>query len=218
VHVQGDYRYALLQPEKDHHPMPKTVELFYDFSSANSYFAALQLPAIAARHGATLLYRPFFLGGLFKTLGVHTAPGISSPGKAAHSRLDCERWSKRHQIPFVFPSRFPMNTVRALRTALVLDGQGLDVERYTETVMRAYWVDDRDIADPIVIGELLTGLGLDAAATLKESEQPAAKDALKQRTDEAVERGIFGAPTMVVDGELYFGKDRLDFVEDALKS
>jgi len=197
--------------------MAKTVELFYDFSSPNSYFAALQLPAIAERNGATIEYRPFFLGGLFKALGVHMTPGMSSPAKAAHSRRDFERWSARYGVPFRFPSRFPMNTVRALRTALVLDGHGFEHRRYAEAVFRAYWVDDLDIADPATLRKLLDELGLDAAAMLAESEQPDAKDALKQRTDEALARGIFGAPSMLVGGELYFGKDRLDFVEDALR-
>ena len=198
--------------------MAKTVELFYDFSSPNSYFAALQLPAIVERHGATLKYRPFFLGGLFKALDVHMTPGMSSPAKAAHSRRDFERWSERYGIPFRFPSRFPMNTVRALRTALVLDGHGFEHRRYAETIFRAYWVDDLDIADPATLSALLGDLGLDAAATLAESEQPEAKDALRQRNEEAVARGIFGAPSMIVGDELYFGKDRLDFVELALEA
>jgi 2-hydroxychromene-2-carboxylate isomerase len=196
--------------------MSKTVELFYDFSSPNSYFAALQLPAIAERHAATVKYRPFFLGGLFKTLGVHMTPGMSSAAKAAHSRRDFERWSARYGIPFRFPSRFPMNTVRALRIALVLDEHGFDHRRYAEAVFRAYWVDDRDIADTATLADVLTKLGLYAEAILAEAEQPEAKDALKRKTDEAVERGIFGAPIMIADGELYFGKDRLDFVESAL--
>jgi len=197
--------------------MAKTVELFYDFSSPNSHFVTLQLPAIAERHGATVEYRPFFLGGLFKTLGVHLTPGMSSPAKAAHSRRDFERWSERYGIPFRFPSRFPMNTVRALRTALVLDRHGFEPRRYAETVFRAYWVDDRDIGDPATLSALLAELGVDPAATLAESDQPDVKDALRQRNDDAVARGIFGAPSMIVGDELYFGKDRLDFVELALR-
>src|SRR5262245_1157328 len=102
--------------------MSKVVRFYYDFSSPNAYFAAVLLPQIAARRGARIEYKPFLLGGVFKTLGVHMTPGMSSPSKAANSRRDLERWGRKHDIPFRFPSRFPMNTVKALRIALALEG------------------------------------------------------------------------------------------------
>jgi 2-hydroxychromene-2-carboxylate isomerase len=197
--------------------MSKTVELFYDFSSPNAYFAAMLLPSIAARHGARIEWRPILLGGLFKSLGVPATPGMSSSEKSAWSLLDLQRWSRKFDVPFRFASRFPVNTVRPLRAALIAADHGLDPGALAQAVFRAYWVDDKDISDAAVLGELLQHLGGDAEKILARIEEPAVKDELRAATDRARARGVFGAPTFIVDGELHFGKDRLDFVEDALR-
>lgn len=197
--------------------MSKTVRFYYDFSSPNAYFAAVLLPQLAARRSARIEYKPFLLGGLFKTLGVHMTPGMSSTNKAAHTQRDLERWGRKHDIPFRFPSRFPMNTVKPLRIALALDAVPELRERFVLSIFRAYWVEDRDISDDAVLKDLLAGLGVDADALLARAEDPELKDKLRTATDEAVQAGVFGAPTFIVDGELFFGKDRLDFVEDALE-
>ena len=196
--------------------MKKTVELYYDFSSPNAHFAAMQLPAIAARQGATIEWRPIFLGGLFKLLSGPSTPGMTSPEKSAWSLEDLKRWSTKYGVPFRFASRFPLNTVRPLRLATIAADHGLDPGAFAQAVFRAYWVDDKDIADAAVLGAILTDLGADAAKLLAQIEDPAVKDALRIATEKAREAGVFGTPTFVVAGELHFGKDRLDFVEDAL--
>lgn len=196
--------------------MTRTAELYYDFASPNAYFAALALPGIAERTGATIRYRPFLLGGLFKALGTPPAPGMANPARARYSQADLNRWAKKHSFEFAFPSRFPMNTVLPLRLSLVVDETGADHAAWAEKVFRAYWAADRDISNAETCAELLRDLEIDADAALARAAAPEIKERLKQATSEAQERGVFGAPSVFVGDELFFGKDRLDFVEDAL--
>lgn len=193
------------------------IEFYYDFSSPNAYFAAFLLPPIAERYGARIEWKPIFLGGLFKALGAPQTPGMTSPAKAQHGLRDQERWSKKHGIPFRFASRFPLNTVKPLRVALALKSEGADLQAYTQAVYRAYWADDRDISDDAELGAICGALGLDGASLIARTSEPALKAALRDATDEAMRRDVFGVPTFIVGGELFFGKDRLDFLEDALK-
>lgn len=197
--------------------MSRQVDFYYDFSSPNAYFAFAMLQPIAKRTNATIAYRPFFLGGLFKLLNAPQTPGMLTPEKAANSSRDLVRWSEKHQIPFRFPSRFPMNTLKALRIAMLLPELEIDHHDYAKAMFDAYWVDDADLADNTVIAKLLDGLGKDGARILAMAEDAKPKEALKAATEAAKARGVFGAPTCFVGDELFFGKDRLDFVEDALQ-
>ncbi len=195
--------------------MPRSVELYYDFSSPNAYFGAMQLPAIAQKTGATIVYRPFLLGGVFKALGTPPAPGMSNPAKAAHNMRDLERWSKKYGHEVSFPSRFPLNTVKPLRIALSLSGHEKERD-FVEAVFTAYWTKDKDISDETVLGAILDGIGLDGQELVGRASDPVVKEQLKQVTAAAAERGVFGTPVFFVGEELFWGKDRLDFVEDAL--
>jgi 2-hydroxychromene-2-carboxylate isomerase len=190
--------------------------MFFDFSSPNAYFAAQQLPVVAERSGATIIWRPFLLGGLFKALGTPTTPLMSTPAKARAMHEDLRRWAIKYAVPFSFPSRFPVNSVRALRCVLAVAREGHDAAPMIRSLFHAYWVDDADISDSEVLRARLARLGLDADATLAAGQTPEIKDALKEATAEAERRGVFGAPTFFVRDELFFGKDRLDFVSDAL--
>lgn len=195
----------------------KTVEFYYDFSSPNAHFALAMLQPIAQRQNATIVYRPFFLGGLFKLLNAPQTPGMLTPEKAANSSRDLVRWSEKHQIPFRFPSRFPMNTLKALRIAMLLPELAIDHAAYAKAMFDAYWVDDADLADSSVLAKLISGLGKNGEEIVTLADDAKAKDALKAATEAAKARGVFGAPTCFVGDELFFGKDRLDFVEDALQ-
>lgn len=195
----------------------RAIDFYYDFSSPNAYFAAFLLPPLAARYGARIEWRPIFLGGLFKALGAPQTPGMTSPAKARHGLRDQERWSAKYKIPFRFASRFPLNTVKPLRIALALKSDGVDLQAYTQAVYRAYWVEDRDISDDTELARICAALDLDGASLVARASDPALKSALKEATDSALQQQVFGVPTFVVEGELFFGKDRLAFLEDALK-
>lgn len=190
-----------------------TLEFFYDFISPYSYLASTRVEALAARTGATLRWRPFLLGGVFKATGNH-AP-IEIPAKAAHMLLDLGRWSKRLGVPLNFPATFPFSSMLALRAAFAAEAAGKLVP-YTHAVYRAAWVEGRDISTAEGLTAVLGVAGLDAAALV--AAAPGFKEALMKQTQEAVDRGAYGAPLFFVGEQMFVGNDRLDFVEEALKA
>jgi 2-hydroxychromene-2-carboxylate isomerase len=194
----------------------KRVELYYDYSCPYAYLASTQIEALCARTSATLEWRPMLLGGVFRALGGPDTP-VLAPAKARLNLLDMNRWADWWGVPFVMPPTHPNRTVLALRATLAADGQ---IPRAARALFHAYWGLGRDLSRPEVVREALDGAGLDGAALVQRAEDAAIKDALRARTDEAVARGVFGAPTLfvTVDGktESFWGQDRLHFVEKAL--
>jgi len=188
-----------------------TLEFFYDFVSPYSYLASTRVEAEVARVGGTVRFRPFLLGGVFNATG-NKAP-IENPAKALHLATDLTRWARRLGVPFAWPARFPLLTVLPLRAAFAAEKVGKLVP-YTHAVFRAYWVDGLDVSDAAVVAEVATRAGLDGAALV--AEAPAHKEALKAQTQEAVDRGSFGAPTFFVGREMFIGNDRLEFAIEAL--
>ena len=197
--------------------MPKTLEFFYDFTSPTAYLAWARLPAIIKRTGAKLVYRPMFLGGVMQTTG-NRPPGTVA-AKAKWMAADLQRWAKRHNTPYNLNPHFPMMTLMVQRAAQEWVDRP-DFEKYLSAIFTAAWQDQKNIADKAVLAEILTTAGLSADDFFAAAENPANKEKLKATTDEAVARGVFGAPTFFVrtpDGEeMHFGQDRLDFVEEAL--
>ncbi len=193
----------------------KTVEFFFDFGSPTTYLAYTQLPRIARETGATLMYRPMLLGGVFKATG--NASPVTVPAKGRWMGGDIARWAQRWGVPFAFNPHFPINTLTLMRGAVGLQmRQPADFERYVEAVFKAMWVQPRNLGDAGELGAVLTQAGLDAAAFGALVADPEVKAALMGNTEEAVARGVFGAPTCFVGGEMHFGQDRLDFVREAL--
>jgi 2-hydroxychromene-2-carboxylate isomerase len=188
-----------------------TLEFFYDFVSPYSYLASTRVEAEVARVGGTVRFRPFLLGGVFNATG-NKAP-IEVAAKAPYLVTDCSRWAKRLGVPFAWPARFPVLTVLPLRAAFAAEKRGKLVP-YTHAMYRAYWVEGRDISDAAVVADVATRAGLDGAALV--AEAPSFKEALKAQTQEAVDRGSFGAPTFLVGQEMFIGNDRLDFAIEAL--
>lgn len=190
--------------------MSKSLEFFFDYVSSYSYLANHELKSL---EGVEIRYRPFFLGGVMKATG-NRPPG-TVPAKGAYLGRDLMRWAHRYGIEFRFPSAFPQNTLAALRLALVAQERG-DFEQLHQGLFNGMFVEDRDLSDPAVLGEILTGSGLEAEDYLAAIEDEAIKDALKANTEEAISRGAFGAPTFFVGDEMFFGNDRFDFIREAL--
>ena len=194
--------------------MTKTVEFFYDFGSPTVYLAATQLPDIAATVGATIDWRPILLGGVFKSTG-NQSP-VVVPAKAAYMNNDLKRFAKRYGVPFRFNPHFPINTLALMRGAVAYQDDVVVSSTYRDAIFRAIWVEARNLNEPDVIGQVLSDAGLDPAELMNRIGQQTVKDQLIANTEEAVNRGVFGAPTFFVGEQMFFGQDRLDFVAEAL--
>ena len=195
--------------------MAKTVEFFFDFGSPTAYLAFTQLPVIVRQTGAALVWRPMLLGGVFKATG--NASPVTVPAKGRWMGGDITRWARRYGVPFAFNPHFPINTLTLMRGAAgLLQRQPAHFERYCTAVFNALWQNSLNLGDPGVLAAVLAEAGLDTAAFMALVADPEVKAALVATTEEAVARGVFGAPTFFVGEQMFFGQDRLDFVREAL--
>ena len=193
----------------------KTIEFYFDFGSPTTYLAHTQLPRIAAEGGATLSYRPMLLGGVFKATG--NASPVTVPAKGRWMGQDIARWARRYGVPFVFNPHFPINTLTLMRGAVgVQRRQPQLLARYLDAVFQALWVEPRDLGQAAEVEAVLAPLGITAEDFMALVSDPEIKAALIANTEEAVARGVFGAPTCFVGETMFFGQDRLDFVREAL--
>ncbi len=192
---------------------PHTLEFYWDFSSPFAYLGSTQAEALAARTGAKLVHRPMLLGAVFKAIGQVDVPLLQwHQSKQRYFYEDISRWAAYWNVPFKWPSRFPMNSVKALRAYLAIPEERR--APFAHAVFRAYWGEDRDISDEGVLGELL---GDDSKEIFAKCATPEIKNALFAATKHAIDNGVFGAPVWVVDGEeLFWGQDRIVLVERAL--
>jgi 2-hydroxychromene-2-carboxylate isomerase len=196
--------------------MSKTIDFYWDFGSPASYLAHTQLPRLAREAGAELVSHPVLLGGVFQATG-NRSP-IEVPAKGRWVLNDLMRHARRYGVPFAMNPYFPINTLTLMRGAVGLQMRGDPrFDAYVDAVFRALWVDGRPLGEPAAVAALLTTIGIDPAAFMSLVGDPAVKDELKRRTEAAVGRGMFGAPTMFVGDEMFWGQDRLDFVAEALR-
>jgi 2-hydroxychromene-2-carboxylate isomerase len=204
---------AAPEPKANEGKMKHTLEIYWDFSSPFAYLGSVQAEKVAERHGATLVWRPMLLGGLFRSIGQADVPLFTwSDAKKKYTLEDMQRWAAYWAVPFRFPSHFPMNSLKAMRAYLALPEERR--KDYRERTFRAYWADDRDISQDDVLGDCI---GPGAAEVLARTQDPAVKKELVDATDRAAKAGVFGAPTWVVDGkELFWGQDRIPLVEREL--
>jgi len=193
----------------------KTLEFHFDFGSPTTYLAYTQVRRIALETGATLVWQPMLLGGVFKAAG-NVSP-VSVPAKARWMFEDMASWAEYWGVPFVMNPHFPVNTLTLMRGACgMLLREPSDFQRYVDTVFHAMWVAPRNLNDPAEVMAVLTQAGFDAAVFMALVADPAVKADLVARTEASVARGVFGAPTFFAGQQMFFGQDRLDFVRKAL--
>jgi 2-hydroxychromene-2-carboxylate isomerase len=194
----------------------KRIDFFFDLSSPYSYLASTQIGAIAGKHGVELRWRPMVLAAVFKAVG-NDMPARVAP-KARWMLRDLTRWAAQYGVPFQFTTRFPVNAISAERLVIAADAQG-KAGAAAAAAFRAVWVDDLDLGSEAVLRQIAAAAGMEGDA-LAALQSQAVKDQLRANTDEAIARGAFGAPAIFVvrdDGEeLFWGNDRLHFVEAAL--
>jgi 2-hydroxychromene-2-carboxylate isomerase len=194
------------------------VEFLFDFGSPNAYLAHQVVPDIERRTGAKFEYVPVLLGGIFKATGNQSPMQAFGhiPSKIAYERLETQRFVERHRLAkFQFNPFFPVNTLGIMRGAVAAQRRG-ELPRYMDAVFHHMWEAPKKMDDPAVIHAALKESGLDADALLAAAQTPEVKDGLIKNTEAAVARGVFGIPTFFVDGQIYFGKDRLRDVEEAI--
>ena len=194
------------------------VEFLFDFGSPNAYLAHLVIPDIEKRQGVKFEYLPVLLGGVYK-LTNNRSPAESLAGiknKPEYQRLETQRFIRQHGITHFRPNPFfPVNTLMIMRGAVAAQKLGI-FERYVDEVYRHMWADPKKLDDPAVLREALTESNLPADRLFELVQTAEVKSDLMAETQRAVDRGTFGSPTFFVDGEIYFGKDRLRDVEEAI--
>lgn len=191
----------------------KTVEFFHDYGSPASYVAWTQLPALCAKHGATFTSRPMLLGGVFKATGNQTP--INIPAKGQWLMADLQRHADAAGVAFRMPPVFPFNSLAAMRGAIWAQHSGV-LGDYDRALYTAVWAEGKSVGDADTLAAVVRDAGLDADAMAAAVQTPEVKQGLIDATNEAVERGVFGAPTMFVAGQMHWGQDRLGWVERAL--
>lgn len=194
--------------------MSKSFEFFFDYTSPTAYLGDYAGRAVAERTGAEMIYRPMFLGGVMQATGNQPPGMVAAKGK--YMGRDIARCANRYGLPFAFNPHFPLKTLPILRATLGLEGE--DRTKFMDACWSAIWGDGGQVnlGERSEIKALCEGIGLDAERVLSMGTDDALKAKLAANTEEAVTRGAFGAPTFFVGEEMFFGHDRLDYVEEML--
>ncbi len=192
--------------------MTKSIEFLFDFGSPTTFLAHKRIPDMVRRTGAAVDYVPVLLGGIFKATG--NASPVMVPAKGRYMGADMGRFAERHSIMLRMNPNFPINTLTMMRMAAGLKDEPR-FAAFVDLMFDAMWVEARNMGDPAEVAAVLAAAGFDPEALLALAQSDAAKDRLKAATEDAVERGAFGAPTFFVGGQMFFGQDRLDWVEEA---
>ena len=195
--------------------MSKTLEFYFDFGSPTAYLAHKRLQQLCDQYDLDVEYKPMLLGGVFKATGNASPVAIPAKGKYMLEQ-DLPRFTRRYNVELNFNPHFPINTLNLMRGAIAAQRLGC-FDSYVDAVYEAVWIDGKNMGELEMVARTLTDKGLDAEALMQLSQDPGVKAQLISCTEAAVARGVFGAPTLFMGDEMYFGQDRLDFVEEALK-
>ena len=195
--------------------MSRKVEFYYDFSSPYTYLASKRIEKLCEDNGAELVWKPFLLGGVFNEIG--SVPAVQIDNKFGYLKKDVKDSAEFYGIDLNFPELFPLNSVRAMRGAFAAAEKNRLAE-YNHVLFRAYWTEGADLSKPEIIGEVVKSAGLDTEWFLERIGEQDIKDKLRDETDGAIRRGVFGAPTMFIGDKMFWGNDRLDFLDRYLKT
>ena len=197
--------------------MADAIDFYFDFSSPYGYLAAERIDALAEKHGRSATWRPFLLGAVFQKIG--GSPLVDQPMKGPYSRHDMLRSARLHGIAFSVPDNFPVNSIAACRAFywLAQDDAGR-ARDLALALYRGYFAENRDLSRPETVVETAAGLGVEADALAAALQDQAVKDRLRAENDAALERGVFGSPTVFVDGEMFWGHDRLEMIDRWLET
>jgi 2-hydroxychromene-2-carboxylate isomerase len=195
------------------------LECFFDCSSPWTYFAFESLLRMQEEIDVTIQWRPFLVGGVFNAVNpsIYSARDQPVPAKAAYAKKDQQDWARYLGLPTLYrPTVFPVNSVKAMRACIVLEPEDKLV-RFAREAFKSYWIDDQDISQIAVLTDICGKLDIDAEKLLAAIDQQPVKDSLRANTEEAIDRGSFGSPTIFVAGDdMYFGNDRMPLVRDAV--
>lgn len=195
--------------------MTTSIDFYFDFGSPTAYLAYRRLQQLQSRYQCQINYRPVLLGGLFKATG-NTSPVMVAAKAAYMMKQDLPRFVALYNVPFNNNPHFPINTLHLMRGAVALLEQD-QFDTYIETVFDASWVNGENMGDAETVANVLTNAGLDAQHIIANTQEPEVKAALISHTEAAVARGCFGAPTMFIGDDMFFGQDRMQFIEMALQ-
>jgi 2-hydroxychromene-2-carboxylate isomerase len=188
---------------------PATLEFWYEFGSNYSYLSVMRIGALAESYGVPIAWKPFLLGPIFKVFGWESSPFVLQKEKGAYTWQDMARQCAKYDLPWTLPTNFPRSALLPMRVALL----GADepwIAEYSKRIMLINFAEDREIDSPEVVGNVLADLGLPAASLIAEAQSDANKLRLRAQTEAARQKGVFGAPTLFVGTEMFWGNDRLD--------
>ena len=197
--------------------MSDSLDFYFDFSSPYGYLASERIDGIAAKHGRSVTWRPMLLGAVFQKIG--GSPLVNQPMKGPYSQHDMLRSARLHGITFNVPNNFPVNSIAACRAYYWLaDGDPAAAHDFAQALYRGYFVENRDLSQPETVVGAAQALGVDGDALVAAVQDQVIKDRLRAENDAALDRGVFGSPTVFVGDEMFWGHDRLEMIDRWLET